>query len=403
MLPDAWARTRPPAPQVRRGLRAGRHPVGCGGPAWSRPRIWGPDRWSRAVVEAADLEAVRAALRGPVGWVGPQTGRGAAGFASVVPAGPALARNLRSLSYRLLARGPTEGALMGRYLEDVAAALRERPAPHRAVVADHRPVAERRPRDHPLHRLGRPARLGGLHTRPLCTTEISFCMSLRPRHADHPHMMRSVPMSETSEDTTDDLLRHWRAMAELGEAVPGSGLASMAEALRAKASCPRPGSDVAQRPLPHCPNGNLTIVPLRRPERTARRRPVSFPAEGLLSRVCGGGVGGYRCWGQCLVPCHPGAGPAGEGETHRGESRPQPLRPPAVSPGQCRHVTKWHGSHRSATTAADAGIPGAGIPSPTRWRRFRAARAGTVRRGAGRPGPRGSGRSRRGSRSLDGS
>ncbi|MDH6523398.1 hypothetical protein M2163_000097 [Streptomyces sp. SAI-135] len=37
-------------------------------------------------------------------------------------------------------------------------------------------------------------------------------------------------------------------------------------------------------------------------------------------------------------PCHPGAGSAGEGETHCGESRPQPLRPPAVPQGQSRHL-----------------------------------------------------------------
>ncbi|WP_404962661.1 hypothetical protein [Streptomyces sp. 147326] len=34
----------------------------------------GPGRWSRAVVEAADPEAVRAALRGPVGAGGRRTG-----------------------------------------------------------------------------------------------------------------------------------------------------------------------------------------------------------------------------------------------------------------------------------------------------------------------------------------
>jgi hypothetical protein len=46
-------------------------------------------------------------------------------------------------------------------------------------------------------------------------------------------------------------------------------------------------------------------------------------------------------------PCHPGASPAGEGETHRGESRPQPLRPPAAPPGQSRHLLSRTRSRRT--------------------------------------------------------
>ncbi|MFF4330738.1 nucleoside hydrolase [Streptomyces sp. NPDC001591] len=40
-------------------------------------------------------------------------------------------------------------------------------------------------------------------------------------------------MSDTSEDTPEDLRRHWHAMTDLGKAVPDSGLAGLAEALRA--------------------------------------------------------------------------------------------------------------------------------------------------------------------------
>lgn len=39
-------------------------------------------------------------------------------------------------------------------------------------------------------------------------------------------------MGDTGEETANDLRRHWQAMTELGEAVPGSGLGAMAEALR---------------------------------------------------------------------------------------------------------------------------------------------------------------------------
>uniref|UniRef100_A0AAU2JXN6 Nucleoside hydrolase n=1 Tax=Streptomyces sp. NBC_00049 TaxID=2903617 RepID=A0AAU2JXN6_9ACTN len=40
-------------------------------------------------------------------------------------------------------------------------------------------------------------------------------------------------MGDSRQETADDLRRHWQAMTDLGEAVPGSGLAATAEALRA--------------------------------------------------------------------------------------------------------------------------------------------------------------------------
>jgi hypothetical protein len=96
---------------------------------------------------------------------------------------------------------------------------------------------------------------------------------------------------------------------------------------------------VRQRSTARLVSTSTSTVPWTRPLRVAYSLTPTTRGDRTPVRATRRAAATQRCdWWTPEGPCHAGAGPAGEGETDRGESRTQPLGPVAEPPGQSRHL-----------------------------------------------------------------